>query len=150
MIVEVNQCNIAEAAYIHAKSWKESHRAFCSEAFVEAHTVERQRDYLNREKQLGKQLYMLIKDVPVGIVSVKENLIENLYVLPEHQRKGYGSALLSFAMDKCEGVPTLWILDNNTRAEKFYKNHGFRRTGIEKRLSEEFAEVEMVKGREIL
>lgn len=143
MIVKVNQNNIIDAAYIHSESWKESHHSFCSAEFVEAHTVERQRAYLEKEMHQGKAFYMLIKDIPVGIVSIHKNLIENLYVLPERQREGYGSELLKFAMEKCVETPTLWILNNNVLAENFYKRHGFVRTGIEKRLSDELSEIEM-------
>lgn len=143
MIVEVNYDNIIDAAYIHAESWKESHRSFCSEEFVEAHTIKRQRTYLENEMRAGKQIYLLIRDIPVGIVAVKENLIENLYVLPNRQREGCGSELLGYAISKCTGTPALWILNNNAKAEKFYRKHGFIRTGQEKRLSGELAEVEM-------
>ncbi len=76
---------------IHAESWRDSHSTFCSEAFVRQHTAARQRQYLEQEMQDGKLLYMLVKEIPVGIVSIKGNLIENLYVLPGAQRKGYGS-----------------------------------------------------------
>lgn len=143
MIVEVTQDNILAAAKIHSESWKESHRAFCSEEFVQLHTVERQQEYLQKEMQQGKKLYMLIEDAPVGIISIKERLIENLYVLPDCQRRGYGSKLLKYAIEQCQGEPTLWILSNNTRAESFYCKHGFVRSGQEKVLSPELSEIEI-------
>lgn len=143
MLVEVNEDNIIDAAYIHAESWKESHRSFCSVEFVKAHTIERQRAYLEKEMSIGKQIYMLVRDIPVGIVSVKEKLIENLYVLPDRQHEGCGSELLEYAINKCTGTPALWVLNNNAKAEKFYRKYGFVRTGREKKLSEELAEVEM-------
>ena len=142
-IIEVTKENILAAAQIHAESWKESHKSFCSKEFVELHTPERQREYLQNEMQQGKELYMLIEDIPVGIVSVKGNLIENLYVLPDKQRMGYGSKLLKFAIEKCEDEPVLWILSNNKRAENFYCKHGFTKSGNEKVLSEELSELEM-------
>lgn len=40
-------------------------------------------------------------------------LIENLYILPDEQCKGYGTQLLEFAIQQCKGIPTLWILDIN-------------------------------------
>lgn len=56
----VTKLNIATAAEIHAISWRESHRAFCSEEFVEAHTTERQMKYIEHEIENDKQFYVLM------------------------------------------------------------------------------------------
>ena len=72
---------------------------------------------------------MLTDGSPVGIVSVKDSLIEDLYVLPACQNRGYGTALLRHAVSRCAGTPTLWILENNARARAFYRKAGFRETG---------------------
>ena len=143
MIVSVNEENLDAAAEIHAAAWQESHRAFCSEAFVKQHTAARQKVYLEQEMHRGNRLYMLIKEIPVGIVSVKEDLIENLYVLPAEQHKGCGTELLHFAMKACEGKPRLWVLDNNVKAQALYRKYGFRETGKTKRLSDTLSELEM-------
>lgn len=141
--VEITHQNLYQAAEIHAISWRESHIDFCSAEFVAKHTTERQMGYLQKEIDKGKQLYMLIDDKPVGIVSVIGKMIENLYVLPDEQRKGYGSQLLKFAIDHCQGVPTLWVLSNNVRAYCFYKKNGFKETGDRKQLREGLFEMEM-------
>ena len=129
MIVPVDQTNLYEAAAVHAAAWRESHRAFCTPAFVEAHTTERQAAYLQSKLDAKSRLFLLIEDKPVGVVSVTENLIEDLYVLPEEQGKGYGTKLLRFATGVCPGTPVLWILENNTRARKLYERLGFAETG---------------------
>ena len=144
MIVSVTEENLLSAARIQAESWQESHRSFCSEAFVKAHTPQRQKALFQQEMQGGMALYMLVKEYPVGVVSVKEDLIENLYVLPAEQNKGCGTELLLFAMAQCRGTPRLWILDNNDRARQFYQKHGFRLTGKANPLSEQLSELEMV------
>ena len=128
-IVEVDETNIFDAAKVHSVSWQESHRAFCKADFVALHTPERQREYLLGKLKTGYKLYMLLDAEPAGIVSVKESLIEDLYVLPEKQNKGYGSALLEFACAKCTGTPTLWILENNENAARLYRRMGFAETG---------------------
>ena len=128
-IVEVDETNIFDAAKVHSVSWQESHRAFCKAEFVALHTPERQREYLLSKLKNDYKLYMLLDAEPVGIVSVKESLIEDLYVLPEKQNKGYGSALLEFACAKCAGTPTLWILENNVNAARLYRRMGFTETG---------------------
>ena len=142
-IVKVTEENLAQAGFIHSESWQESHRGFCSAEFVERHSPEAQTEYLRREMAAGKQVWMLIDKFPVGIVSVQESLIENLYVLPGQQRKGYGSRLLDYAIRQSEGNPSLWILDNNMDALRLYERKGFRLTGKKLKLTEQLYELEM-------
>ena len=85
---------------------------------------------------------MLKDPEPVGIVSVFDNMIENLYVLPSRQRQGYGFRLLSFAIARCS-TPRLWVLSNNTAID-FYLKAGFVLSGIKKPLSPSLSELEMV------
>ena len=141
--VEVTELNIADAGRIHSESWKESHRSFCSAEFVEKHTPAAQADFLCREMDAGKVIYMLIDEYPVGIVSVYGNLIENLYVLPSEQRKGYGSLLLDYAIRHCSGTPCLWILNNNEGAYRLYTKNGFKETGNRKQLNDTLYEMEL-------
>lgn len=145
MIIKVTEKNIQKAAEIHSISWKESHKEFCSIDFIEKHTVENQIKYLYNEINLGKDIFMMIENYPVGIVSIKDNLIENLYIIPSEQGKGYGTKLLLFAVSKCKGEPTLWILDNNKRAYKLYSKNGFNKTGKFNILSDSISEIEMKK-----
>lgn len=133
-----------DAAAVHAASWQESH-GFCAPEFVAAHTALRQADYLRGEMAQGKALFLLLDGGAVGLVSVKEDLIENLYVLPEYHRRGYGTRLLHFAEGRCVGTPRLWILSNNLRARAFYLKHGYLFTGGEKVLSAQLSELEMSK-----
>lgn len=94
VIIPVNETNLLQAATIHSISWKESHRAFCTPDFIEQHTPARQREYLNSKMNSGTKIFMLVEEKPIGIVSVTNNLIEDLYVLPDWQNMGYGTQLL--------------------------------------------------------
>ena len=143
-IIRVTERNICDAGRIHAESWKESHKSFCSEEFVARHTEEAQTEYIRSEIDKGKDFYMLIDQKPVGIVSLQGGLIENLYVLPREQRKGYGAMLLQYALRECSGVPSLWILSNNERAGAFYKKHGFIASGKRNQLRNNLFEIELI------
>lgn len=139
----VTENNIDIAAEIHSISWKDSHKSFCSEEFVQAHSKERQKQYIQDAMKNGKQFYMLIEENSKGIVSIKDNLIENLYVLPTEQHKGYGTKLLHYAELLCKDNPTLWILSNNDIAKNFYKKNGYNFTGKENSLNGSLSELEM-------
>ena len=143
-IVKITENNIRDAGIIHSESWKESHKSFCSVEFVARHTEEAQTEYIRSEITKGKDFYMLIDHIPVGIVSVCGSLIENLYVLPTEQRQGYGAMLLQYVLKQCHDIPSLWILSNNDRANTFYKKHGFVESGKKKQLRNDLFEVELV------
>ena len=142
-IITVDRNNYIQAAEIHAISWRESHKDFCSPSFVAEHTIERQADFLLGELDAGKKLFMLVDTKPVGIVSVEVNRIANLYVLPEEQKKGYGSILLEHAISQCKGTPCLWVLSNNEVAARMYYKRGFRESGIRKYMSSAIFQFEM-------
>ena len=141
-IEHITEDTIQAAAYIHAESWKDSHKSFVSAEALAKRTVERQTEYLRSQLADGKKVYMLTDDIPVGIVSIKGNLIENLYVLPEKYRQGYGSKLLEFAIKKCDGAPMLTVLNNNSAIE-MYRKFGFKETGRIIPLNENLWEIEM-------
>ena len=129
-IVEpVSEANLTQAAELHAVSWRDSHRAVCAPEFLAAHTTERQRSYLQKKLESGSRIFLLTDKFPVGLVAVTGNLIEDLYVHPDCQCKGYGTALVRYAIRECAGIPTLWLLETNVRAGRLYERLGFRPTG---------------------
>lgn len=141
-IIPVDEVILPEAGRIHSVSWQESHRAFCAPEFTALHTPERQQAYLKEKLDSGSRIFMLDDDEPVGIVSVTGSLIEDLYVLPEYQRRGYGTALLHYAIRQCESIPVLWILENNPGAARLYRREGFRETGRRNRITDGLDEIE--------
>lgn len=144
MIVKVTEENLYAAGFVHSVSWQESHRKLCTPDFLAKHTPERQSYELAKALRQGEKAYLLLSQKrPVGIISICENLIENLYILPDEQNKGYGSKLLSFALKQCTGTATLWILNTNKGACRLYSSFGFRKTGNCHQLSEHIFEFEM-------
>ncbi|MBR2660675.1 MAG: GNAT family N-acetyltransferase [Clostridia bacterium] len=142
MIIPVDPSNLPEAASIHSVSWQESHRSFCSPEFIALHNPRHQKAYLQEKIDNGSKLFLMIADKPIGVVSVTGNLIEDLYILPDYQHQGYGTRLLHFAMEQCDGVPTLWILENNKGAERLYRREGFRETGRKNAITDRLDEIE--------
>ncbi len=145
MIVPVDASNLADAAAVHAAAWRASHCAFCTPEFVALHTAERQAAYLQTKLDAGSRFFLLVDDQPVGVVSVTGDLIEDLYVLPEQQGRGYGTKLLRFAAAICPGTPMLWILENNAGARRLYARLGFFETGNRKVTPGGLDEIELVQ-----
>ena len=63
-----------------------------------------------------------------------------LNVRPDHWRSGFGSRLMSFALDRLHArgfaAATLWVLLGNTRARRFYEAVGFKPDGAERSTSD--------------
>ena len=144
-IEPVTSKNIEKAAYVHSVSWKESHKSFCSESFVAEHTAERQKKYIEQKMNNGAELFVLFDKEAKGVVSVSGCMIEDLYVLPTEQRKGYGTILLRYAEQKCTGDPVLWVLSNNMAAKSLYLKNDYHFTGKTKGLQRQLQELEMKK-----
>ncbi|WP_022764754.1 GNAT family N-acetyltransferase [Butyrivibrio sp. XPD2006] len=147
MIVQVSDKNIKVAASIHSISWKESHRSFCNTDFIERHSVENQLNYIVGKVEKGSEFFIFYDQDPVAVVSINGKVIEDLYVLPEYQNKGYGTQLLGYAVAKIQGhglKPSLWILENNLGAERLYLRNGFVPSGNRNHITGKLDEVEYI------
>ena len=67
-----------------------------------------------------------------GFVQTTRGEIQKLFVEPILHNRSIGSALLRFAVDTCR-ANTLWALEKNESAIRFYKRHGFCVTDDRKR-----------------
>ena len=63
-----------------------------------------------------------------GFILVKGSEIKKLFVEPVLQGQGIGAGLLEYAVEHM-GAKTLWALEKNEGAIRFYQRHGFRLTG---------------------
>ena len=78
-----------------------------------------------------KNTYVYDDGIVRGLLMVRGDEIEKLYVEPALQSQGVGAALLEYAVSKL-GAQWLWALEKNERALRFYKRHGFVPTGERK------------------
>ena len=61
----------------------------------------------------------------VGYASLSDGVLSNLYVLPDCQGRGIGSALLSEVKRHSPAGLRLWTFEPNAGAIRFYQRHGF-------------------------
>lgn len=63
----------------------------------------------------------------VGFVAMTHgNFLEHMYVHPDSQGRGVGSALLMRAKQRMPDGFRLWLFQQNTQARRFYERHGLR------------------------
>jgi GNAT superfamily N-acetyltransferase len=63
-------------------------------------------------------------DLMTGVIAFHDDWIEQLYVLPDAQGRGVGSALLDVAKGASDRLQ-LWTFQRNARARRFYEARGF-------------------------
>ncbi|MBR5560633.1 MAG: GNAT family N-acetyltransferase [Clostridia bacterium] len=73
-----------------------------------------------------------------GVIQIEKSEIKKLFVEPALQGKSIGSYLLKYAIVEHK-ANTLWALEKNVRAIRFYKRHGFNVT-TDKKLEEDTTE----------
>lgn len=131
MIIRVDENNLCDAAKVYMLSWKDSHKDICSKEFIERHNLEYMKDYLKQKLNGGCKIYLnCSENKPLGIVGIgPDDEICLLYVLPGEQGKGFGGALLEYAMKLCER-PWVTVLETNLKAIEFYEKRGFSFYGV--------------------
>ena len=77
-------------------------------------------------------VYLVLNDEnnAVGTVTVKENEICRLFVLPEQQGKGYGNELISFAENEILRRYDKIILHASLPAKAIYLKRGYKEVGF--------------------
>jgi GNAT superfamily N-acetyltransferase len=69
---------------------------------------------------------------PLGFLAIRRSrrngweVLEKLYVDPEAQNRGVGTALLEKAKELRPDGFVLWVFQKNIGARRFYERHGFR------------------------
>ncbi|MEO8290357.1 MAG: GNAT family N-acetyltransferase [Gaiellaceae bacterium] len=61
----------------------------------------------------------------IGFAGLGEDSVRHLWVQPEAQNRGVGTALLALAKERRPGGLQLWVFQRNVGARRFYERHGF-------------------------
>lgn len=96
--------------------------------FLDLHCEERIKAALGEE-----EIYLaLAGDRPIGTGSIRKNEICRLFVLPEYQRRGYGSQLMDMLETKAFEKNQVIHIDASFPAERMYLRRGYQIVSFEK------------------
>lgn len=81
----------------------------------------------NIKKDIESEQVFLIYDdtIPTGTVTIKENEICRLFVLPHYQKQGYGKKLIEYAESMISKHYDTITLDSSLPAKAMYKRRGY-------------------------
>jgi GNAT superfamily N-acetyltransferase len=88
------------------------------------HADEAVRHWLDGRLRADDVWIALLGPQPVGYARFTEVWLDDLYVLPDHQGHGVGSALLDLVKARRPGGFCLWVFEMNAPARGFYARHG--------------------------
>lgn len=85
-------------------------------------------DKYRKDKAFLENTYVYDNGVVRGFIRIEDGEIKKLFVDTFFQSRGIGGKLIEYAI-KEYNVTSLWALEKNVKAIKFYQNHGFQLTG---------------------
>lgn len=150
MKIRVAQQTEARAiAEVHVASWQGAYAGLLPDSFLSRISVDdRERTWTQILKDPDSDIFVAVDDggTVVGFASLQKSRdsdalpsigeLTALYVEPNVWDGGYGRALLGAVIDKARQrgfhCTTLWVLESNVRARRFYEIAGFVADGAEK------------------
>jgi GNAT superfamily N-acetyltransferase len=91
------------------------------------HTDEEKRRWINEEVLPEQEVWVAEQEGRVvGFAAIKDDTLELLYVHPDAQSSGVGTALLARAKMQRPAGFQLWVFQQNPGARRFYERHGCR------------------------
>jgi ribosomal protein S18 acetylase RimI-like enzyme len=91
------------------------------------HTPEEDRWYFGEIALASQEIWVAEEDDRVlGFTGLTDDLMSSLYVRPEAQGRGVGTALMEKAKERRPDGFSLWVFQQNGGARRFYERHGFR------------------------
>lgn len=128
--------DLFEISNIYESSWKYAYKKIIPQDYLDSISKGRWANSINRE---GMNNLVLIEDgLIVGTASFCKSRWEqysdfgeivSIYLLPDYIGKGYGSHLLKRCIEQLNKLGftklLLWVLEDNTRARRFYEKNSF-------------------------
>lgn len=121
---------------IYAESWKYAYRGMIPQDYLDSISEGQWVSYLSNPDR--KTLLCLENDIMIGTSSFSNSRSEqfegwgeiiSIYLLPEYIGKGYGKQLIEFAVLELKKLGYdnifLWVLEENSKARRFYEKAGF-------------------------
>lgn len=152
-MMKIRYANINDAKIlgeIHSLSWKEAYKGIIPDEILSNRTPEkRQKHFENAISEGGEEIaIILVDDKPIGFIRIGKcrdvdksssyGEIWGIYLLEEWWNKGLGYESMVWGLNELAKRQykkvTLWVLEENLRARRFYEKIGFQHDGTIKEI----------------
>jgi ribosomal protein S18 acetylase RimI-like enzyme len=125
-------CDRGSIAAVQAESWRDAYAGLLPKEYLTGRLAQDlERHWSRVDIQPGDVVLVAEEDRVVGFVAVwcrPEPFVDNLHVKPAQRSRGVGSALMRAAARELirqnQSSASLWVLESNRRALRFYERLG--------------------------
>jgi ribosomal protein S18 acetylase RimI-like enzyme len=151
---KIRYANVGDAAIlgkIHSQSWKVAYKDIVPEEILNNISSEKRQKYFEKALSEGWEEDAIIfkDDMAVGLICIgkcrdadKDNSygeIWGIYLLPEYFNKGIGFELINWGISELTNRKykkvSLWVLEENVHARRFYEKVGFNHDSTVKEIT---------------
>lgn len=151
--------NIEELASIHVNAWQQAYKKMIPKEYLESLSVNKRKENFHNDFTNKPDLefyFIQCNGENAGILIMRNNInhkcIEILafYLLKSYWHRGIGTSVMNLIKEKLKNLQfkkiTLWVLDENKQAIKFYEKNNFIKSNNYKsiNLGNELLEIEYV------
>jgi len=152
-MLNIRYANIDDAeilGIIHSKSWREAYKNIVPDEILDRINPERRTEYFQKALKEGwEEDAIIFKDnKAIGLICIgkcrdkdKDDMfgeIWGMYLLPEHWNMGIGTQLITWGINELKKrnyeKVSLWVLEDNMNARKFYEKMEFKHDGTVKEI----------------
>jgi len=135
-----------ELTVCHISCFRSAYRGIVPDEFLENMLAEKEQRVERYKKSLidpgDCEYYCVIyaeKIVGFLIIHKKDGEIWAIYLIEEFRNKGYGKAMLAFALNELNHIGHkeifLWVFEENTGARRFYEKHNLNFNGTKREVN---------------
>ena len=137
--------------YIHCQSWISAYKTIIPDSILDDISVEKREKYFQKalSEKLEEDVLIFNESNPVGFLTLgkcrdkdSDNFwgeIWGIQLLPSYWSQGIGTELINWGINELKNRAftkiSLWVLEENINARKFYEKIGFKHDGTIKELN---------------
>ena len=130
---------------IHSQSWKVAYKGIVPDSVLDNINADKRQKYFEKAlSEKGEEDTLIFKDdKAVGFMCIGKCRDEDkddtygeiwgMYLLPEYWNQGIGTYLINYGLNELKSrnykKVTLWVLEENINARKFYEKIGIKHDG---------------------
>lgn len=137
-VIPADMSNADELGFIHARSWQQAYKGIIPDEYLAGITPQKQAGLFEKIANSGMAVYYIFRVNGEGAgmaalckdreeVDEKYGEISAIYFLSQFW--GHDHQAMRFCLERLREngsrIVTIWVLEDNTRARKFYEKFGF-------------------------